>query len=409
MAIRKAGVRRPRRVGPRGGVGGGRRERGRPRAGSMDAPLSLLEARDMTRRFGALHAVAGVSLHLVPGEIVGLVGKNGAGKTTLLRLLAGTLRLDGGSIAVAGHPPGTSPARRALGFAPDGAVFPPTLTVRAALDYYSRLHAARPEPRGLVAAAPACSRSCSTRRRACRRPGSGSPRSASRRTWATAPWKRSWRCAGRTASPCGRPGCGSHPWKTWCWTRWTTTPGADYVSPPMSLQLYNTLTRQVEAFAPLAPPRVTMYTCGPTVWNFAHIGNFRTFLFEDLLRRHLEASGYDVFHIMNLTDVDDRVIKAAAAAGTTLRRHTEPFVRAFFEYRDYLRLRPAHVHPRATESVPAMIVLVRRLLERGVAYRGEDGSVYLAIAKFPGYGRLSRLDRREIKVGARVASDEYAK
>ncbi len=119
----------------------------------MDAPLSLLEARDVTRRFGALQAVAGVSLHLVPGEIVGLVGKNGAGKTTLLRLLAGTLRLDGGSIAVAGHPPGTSPARRVLGFAPDGAVFPPTLTVREVLDYYSRLHAAGPERRALVAAA----------------------------------------------------------------------------------------------------------------------------------------------------------------------------------------------------------------------------------------------------------------
>jgi len=119
----------------------------------MDAPLSLLEARDMTRRFGALQAVAGVSLHLVPGEIVGLVGKNGAGKTTLLRLLAGTLRPDGGSIAVAGHPPGTSPARRLLGFAPDGAVFPPTLTAREVLDYYSRLHAAGPERRALVAAA----------------------------------------------------------------------------------------------------------------------------------------------------------------------------------------------------------------------------------------------------------------
>src|SRR5213083_3597623 len=177
----------------------------------------------------------------------------------------------------------------------------------------------------------------------------------------------------------------------------------------MTLALYNTLTRRVEPFQPLAPPRVTLYTCGPTVWNYAHLGNFRTFLFEDLLRRYLEASGYDVFHIMNLTDVDDRTIKAARAAGTTLRRHTEPFVRAFFEDRDYLRLRPAHVHPRATESVPAMIVLVRRLLDRGVAYQGDDGSVYFAIDRFPGYGRLSRLDRREIKVGARVASDEYAK
>src|SRR5438876_973300 len=109
----------------------------------------------------------------------------------------------------------------------------------------------------------------------------------------------------------------------------------------MALSLYNTLTRRVEPFTPLVPPRVTLYTCGPTVWNYAHLGNFRTFLFEDLLRRYLEASGYDVFHIMNLTDVDDRTIKAARAAGTTLRQHTEPFVRAFFEDRDYLRLRPA--------------------------------------------------------------------
>jgi len=177
----------------------------------------------------------------------------------------------------------------------------------------------------------------------------------------------------------------------------------------MSLQLYNTLTRQVEAFAPLAPPRVTMYTCGPTVWNFAHIGNFRTFLFEDLLRRHLEWSGFDVYHIMNLTDVDDRVIKAAAAAGKRLAELTDPFVRAFFEDRDFLRIKPAHVYPRATQYMPAMIALVERLLERGVAYKGDDGSVYLSIAKVPTYGRLSQLERRQLKVGARVASDEYDK
>jgi len=177
----------------------------------------------------------------------------------------------------------------------------------------------------------------------------------------------------------------------------------------MSFSLYNTLTRSVEPFTPLAPPRVTLYTCGPTVWNYAHIGNFRTFLFEDLLRRHLAASGYDVFHIMNLTDVDDRTIKAAAAAGKPLAAHTEPYAQAFFADRDFLRIRPAHVYPRATTSVPAMVALVERLLARGVAYRGDDGSVYFAIAKFPGYGRLSRLDTREIRVGARVASDEYAK
>src|SRR6266581_8680099 len=108
----------------------------------------------------------------------------------------------------------------------------------------------------------------------------------------------------------------------------------------MTLALYNTLSRRVEPFAPLAPPRVTLYTCGPTVWNYAHIGNFRTFLFEDLLRRYLEYSGYDVFHIMNLTDVDDRTIKAAREAGKRLADHTEPFVQAFFEDRDYLRIKP---------------------------------------------------------------------
>src|SRR6266571_4487950 len=177
----------------------------------------------------------------------------------------------------------------------------------------------------------------------------------------------------------------------------------------MALSLYNTLTRRVEPFTPLVPPRVTLYTCGPTVWNYAHLGNFRTFLFEDLLRRCLEFSGYDVYHVMNLTDVDDRTIKAAAAAGQRLEEHTAPFVQAFFEDLAYLRIKRAHAYPRATQSVPAMVRLVERLLDKGVAYRGEDGSVYFAIDRFPAYGRLSRLDRREIKVGARVASDEYAK
>jgi cysteinyl-tRNA synthetase len=178
---------------------------------------------------------------------------------------------------------------------------------------------------------------------------------------------------------------------------------------PTPLSFHNTLTRRIEPLQPLMPPRVTLYTCGPTVWNYAHIGNFRTFLFEDLLRRALERAGYEVFQIMNLTDVDDRTIKAARAAGKPLAEHTEPFTQAFFEDRDYLRIKPAHVYPRATQCIAPMIALVSRLLERGVAYKGDDGSVYFAISKFPTYGRLSQLDRREIKVGARVASDEYAK
>jgi cysteinyl-tRNA synthetase len=179
----------------------------------------------------------------------------------------------------------------------------------------------------------------------------------------------------------------------------------------MSLRLYNTLTRRVEPFVPLEPGRVTFYTCGPTVYNYAHIGNFRTFLFEDLLRRWLEASGYDVFHVMNLTDVDDKTIAGAAAAGEPLRTYVQRYIDAFHEDRRYLRIKDASVYPRATEFIPAMVRLVEGLLAKGVAYRGEDGSVYFAIARFPAYGRLSQLDRRELKAGAsdRVSADEYDK
>jgi cysteinyl-tRNA synthetase len=177
----------------------------------------------------------------------------------------------------------------------------------------------------------------------------------------------------------------------------------------MDLRLYNTLTRQVDLFEPLEPGRVTMYTCGPTVWNYAHIGNFRTFLFEDLLRRYLEYRGYEVFHVMNLTDVDDRTITAAGEAGVALEEHTAPFTQAFFEDCDYLRIRQAHVYPRATEWVDSMIELVAGLIDAGLAYRGEDGSVYFAVDQFEDYGRLSQVEKRELKVGSRVSSDEYAK
>ena len=179
----------------------------------------------------------------------------------------------------------------------------------------------------------------------------------------------------------------------------------------MPLRLHNTLTRALDEFTPLQPGRVSLYTCGPTVYNYAHIGNFRTFLFEDLLRRWLSASGYDVFHVMNLTDVDDKTIKGAAATGVPLRQHTEKFARAFFEDCGYLRIAPAHAYPKATEFVGPMVALVQSLLDKGIAYKGEDGSVYFAIARFPAYGRLSRLDTRELKAGAseRVSADEYAK
>src|SRR5437868_7387596 len=215
----------------------------------------------------------------------------------------------------------------------------------------------------------------------------------SRRVWSAAgcsrrPTRRAATGAGRgcwcsvAAPSCasGRPARGRWTWR--CTRarrpRVDAPRGRSYVSAaPMTLALHNTLTRRVEPFAPLAPPRVTVYTCGPTVWNYAHIGNFRTFLFEDLLRRYLVYSGYDVFHIMNVTDVDDRTIQAAAAAGKRLDEHTAPFVQAFFEDRDYLRILPAHVYPRATQSVPAMVRLVAQLLERGVAYKGDRKSTRL--------------------------------
>jgi cysteinyl-tRNA synthetase len=179
----------------------------------------------------------------------------------------------------------------------------------------------------------------------------------------------------------------------------------------MTLRLYNTMTRQVEPFTTLDPGRVSLYTCGPTVYNYAHIGNFRTFLFEDVLRRWLEASGYEVFHVMNLTDVDDKTIKGALATGAQLRDHVQPFIDAFHEDRRYLRLLDAHAYPRATDFIAPMIALVEDLLGKGIAYRGDDGSVYFAIGRFPAYGRLSRLDTRELKAGAggRVSTDEYAK
>ena len=179
----------------------------------------------------------------------------------------------------------------------------------------------------------------------------------------------------------------------------------------MSLRLHNTLSRRVEEFRPLAPPRVTLYSCGPTVWNYAHIGNFRTFLFVDLLRRWLEASGYEVYHIMNLTDVDDRIIAEAGKRGVTIAELVAPFITAFLEDRDYLRIVPAHEYPRATAFVEPMVRLVEGLLAGGAAYRGDDGSVYFAIDRFPAYGRLSQLDRRELKAGAsgRVSTDDYDK
>jgi cysteinyl-tRNA synthetase len=173
--------------------------------------------------------------------------------------------------------------------------------------------------------------------------------------------------------------------------------------------LYNTLTRRVEPFAPSDGRTARVYSCGPTVYNPAHLGNFRTFLFCDLLRRTLRLRGWSVRQVMNLTDVDDKIIRRAAEQGKTIREVTEPVTDLFHRDREYLRIEPAEVYPRATDYIPQMIALVRRLVDNGVAYRAEDGSVYFAIDRFPGYGRLSQLDRREVIPGARVAQDDYSK
>jgi cysteinyl-tRNA synthetase len=175
------------------------------------------------------------------------------------------------------------------------------------------------------------------------------------------------------------------------------------------MQLYNTLTRRVEPFAPADGTTVRMYTCGPTVYNPAHLGNFRTFLFEDLLRRVLRLNGWTVLQVMNLTDVDDKIIARSVAQGKTIREVTEPVTEIFHRDREFLRIEPAEVYPKATEHIPEMIALVERLMSRGLAYQAEDASVYFAIARFPGYGKLSRLDTRQIRAGARVAADDYNK
>src|SRR5438132_2884420 len=174
-------------------------------------------------------------------------------------------------------------------------------------------------------------------------------------------------------------------------------------------RLFNTLSRQVETFTPADGKTVRMYTCGPTVYNPAHVGNFRTFLFEDLLRRVLRTSGFGVEQVMNITDVDDKIIKRASDTGSTITEVTAPVIERFHADRKYLRIQDAERYPRATDHIPEMISLVEKLVARNMAYQADDGSVYFAIANFPGYGKLSRLDTREVRAGARVMKDDYSK
>jgi cysteinyl-tRNA synthetase len=174
------------------------------------------------------------------------------------------------------------------------------------------------------------------------------------------------------------------------------------------LRLHNTLTGDVEPLDPLAPPEVRMYVCGLTVYSRGHVGNYRTFVAADLLRRALRHLGWRVRGVMNITDVDDRIIQLAAQAGTDLERFTAAHVASYHEDMAALRIERPEVVPRATEHIPEMIELIERLIARGHTYRA-DGSVYFRIASFPEYGRLSRLDVAGIKAGARVDSDRYEK
>ncbi len=177
----------------------------------------------------------------------------------------------------------------------------------------------------------------------------------------------------------------------------------------MPVRFFNTYSREIEEFTPLQPPVVRLYTCGPTVYNHAHIGNFRAYIFEDLLQRHLEARGYDVLRVMNLTDVDDKTIGNSRKSGRPLSEFTQFYKDAFFADLDELRIKRAQHFPAATDHIPRMIEMIRDLEAKGIAYRADDGSVYFRLSKFPAYGKLAHLNLDELRPSGRVSSDEYEK
>ena len=175
------------------------------------------------------------------------------------------------------------------------------------------------------------------------------------------------------------------------------------------LYFYNTLTRKKEFFNPIKAGFVSLYTCGPTVYDEAHIGNFRTFMFEDLLKRVLILSGLDVKHVMNITDVDDKTIKRASEQNKSLRELTEDYTQRFYNDLDWLKIIPADEYPLATLHVDGMILMIRTLLEKGHAYKEDDGSVYFKVDSFQDYGKLSNLVFEEQLTTSRIISDEYSK
>ena len=172
--------------------------------------------------------------------------------------------------------------------------------------------------------------------------------------------------------------------------------------------LHNTLSNHLEPLEPVHPGEVRMYTCGPTVYAFAHIGNFRTFIFQDVLRRFLLSRGYRVLQVMNVTDVDDRIIQNATAAGMSIREYTEKYIQAFLQDTGALNIEPPEELVRATDHIEDMVTLIEQLDKKGLTYQS-DGSIYFRISKFPAYGRLSKIDLSGMKAGARVDVDQYEK
>src|SRR3989344_5666019 len=177
----------------------------------------------------------------------------------------------------------------------------------------------------------------------------------------------------------------------------------------MPLKLYNTLTKKKEAFKPIKDKEVRMYSCGPTIYHFAHIGNFRAYICSDILKRYLKYSGFKVKHVMNITDVDDKTIKGANKEGISLAEYTQRYEKSFFEDLETLNIDKAEVFPRATEHIPEMVSIIKSLLKNNIAYKSEYGSVYYDISKFKDYGKLSHTKLKELKEGARVKQDSYEK
>ncbi len=176
----------------------------------------------------------------------------------------------------------------------------------------------------------------------------------------------------------------------------------------MSLRLFNTMTKKKEVFKPLKDKKVGLYTCGPTVYDFAHIGNFRTYVWQDILKRWLLHRGFKVKHVMNLTDVDDKTIKDSQKQGTQLKEYTQKYADEFFEDMKSLNILPADVFPKATEHIDEMVGMVKILMKKGFAYKTNDG-IYFDISKFKNYGKLSKLKIKELKSGARIRNDLYTK